>query len=480
LELFDLTIHETIDLLVKNEITPKELVDSYNQRIRQVDGKVKSYAEVLEEGARKTAEESAKGFSSGKPGSLAGVPHALKDNICTKNIKTTCSSNMLKEFNPPYNATVVEKLAAQGSPLLGKASMVEFDLASDMADSADLSRNPWDLNRLAGDGAAAAVAAGEAAFALGSDAIGQVRQPAAMCGVVGLKPTYGVVSRYGLVTVAPSLDQVGTITKDVTDCAIVMNVIAGHDPFDSTSLNYEVPDFTTVLIPDVKGFKIGVPKEYFDESVRLEVKDAVFKALDVFKSLGATWEEISMPHTKYSYSAGLIITAAEACSNLARMDGIQYGRYAEEYYDDLDELYKNTRGKGFGTEAKFNILFGTYVLRAEQYDEYYLKAQKVRTLIKQDFDQVFEKYDCLITPTLPVAGFDIGNNNSIYPGFCDIRAVSANLAGVPALTLPCGFADRLPVGLQLIGRSLGEATLIRAAYAFEQATNFHKDRPKLV
>jgi len=470
--------------MIKNkEISAVELTKAQLDRIEKVDQKVESYITVCHDEALKKAEEIQKKIDSGEINSpLAGIPMAIKDNICTKGVTTTCASRMLYNFVPPYNATVVEKLNSQGAVLVGKVNLDEFAMGGSTENSYfKKTKNPWDLERVPGGssgGSAAAVAAGEAVFALGSDTGGSIRQPASFCGVVGMKPTYGRVSRFGLVAFASSLDQIGPLTKDVTDCALVLNAITGHDPMDSTSADIEFPDYTKSLINDVKGMKIGIPEEYIGEGLNPEVKNAVMNAVKVFEQLGAQCETFSLPVTEYAIPAYYLISSAEASSNLARYDGIKYGFRAEKYTDLLD-LYKQTRSEGFGTEVKRRIMLGTYALSSGYYDAYYKKAQQVRTLIKNGFDKAFEKYDVIIGPTAPTTAYKIGEkvNNPLEMYLGDIYTVSVNIAGLPGMVIPCGMDSKgLPVGLQLIAKAFDEATLLRAAYTFEQNTEFHKNR----
>lgn len=483
MELYNLTAHELSDMIKNKEISAVELTKAQLDRIEKVDQKVESYITVCHDEALKKAEEIQKKIDSGEINSpLAGIPMAIKDNICTKGVTTTCASRMLYNFVPPYNATVVEKLNSQGAVLVGKVNLDEFAMGGSTENSYfKKTKNPWDLERVPGGssgGSAAAVAAGEAVFALGSDTGGSIRQPASFCGVVGMKPTYGRVSRFGLVAFASSLDQIGPLTKDVTDCALVLNAITGHDPMDSTSADIEFPDYTKSLINDVKGMKIGIPEEYIGEGLNPEVKNAVMNAVKVFEQLGAQCETFSLPVTEYAIPAYYLISSAEASSNLARYDGIKYGFRAEKYTDLLD-LYKQTRSEGFGTEVKRRIMLGTYALSSGYYDAYYKKAQQVRTLIKNGFDKAFEKYDVIIGPTAPTTAYKIGEkvNNPLEMYLGDIYTVSVNIAGLPGMVIPCGMDSKgLPVGLQLIAKAFDEATLLRAAYTFEQNTEFHKNR----
>lgn len=486
MELYQLTAHKLRDLLRKKEVSSVELTKSVLNRIDMVESKVNSYITRVEEEALKRAEAVDRKIADREALSdLAGIPMALKDNICTDGILTTCASNMLYNFKPPYNAAVANKLKAADAVLLGKTNMDEFAMGSSTENSyVKQTKNPYDLSRVPGGssgGSAAAVGAGEAVFALGSDTGGSIRQPAAFCGVVGMKPTYGAVSRFGLVAFASSLDQIGPLTKDVTDCALVLNEICGHDPMDSTSADIRYPDYTKALVNDVKGLKIGVPKEYIGEGISEEVRNSVLKALEVYKSLGAEYEEFSLAATEYALPAYYLIASAEASSNLARYDGIKYG-YRAEKFNDLIDLYNQTRSEGFGTEVKRRVMLGTYALSSGYYDAYYKKAQQVRTLIKQSFDEAFGKYDVIITPTTPTTAFRLEEKSAdpLEMYLADICTVSVNIAGLPGLVVPCGLDSQgLPVGMQLIGKGFDESTLLRAAYTFEQNTQHHKNRPSL-
>ena len=483
--LYKLTAHEAIDLIKKKEVKCQEVVESVLERIKQVEDKVKSYITITEqealENAKKIDEKIAKGEDVGV---LYGLPIALKDNLCTNGIKTTCASKILYNFVPPYDATVVKKLKENNMTLLGKLNMDEFAMGSSTENSAfHTTRNPWDLERVPGGssgGSAAAVAADEAFFTLGSDTGGSIRQPASLCGVVGMKPTYGRVSRFGLVAFASSLDQIGPLTKDVEDCALAMNIICGHDPYDATSAPIDVPDFTKALKNDVKGLKIGVPREYMEKGVNDEVKKAVEKALELLKSLGAQYEEFSIQIVEYALPTYYIIASSEASSNLARYDGIKYG-YRTQNYDDLIDLYKKTRSEGFGPEVKRRIMLGTYALSAGYYDAYYKKGLQVRTLIKRAFDEAFQKYDVIITPTSPTTAFKIGErvSNPLEMYMSDICTVPVNIAGLPAISIPCGFDSKgLPIGLQIIGKAFDEQTILRVAYTYEQNSGYRNLKPK--
>ncbi len=484
MELYYLTAHELSDLLNRKEISSEEATAAIIDRIEAVDGRVQAYltrtAEQALEEARAVDAARARGAALGP---LAGVPMALKDNLCTEGVRTTCSSRMLADWVPPYDATVVRRLKEAGAVMLGKLNMDEFAMGSSTENSRFYpTRNPWDLERVPGGssgGAVAAVAAGEAYYSLGSDTGGSIRQPASFCGVVGMKPTYGRVSRYGLVAFASSLDQIGPITRDVTDCALVLEAIAGHDPLDSTSADLPVPDYRSALKPEVKGLKIGVPREYFGAGMEPEVAAIVRRAIAKLEELGAVCEETSLPHTEYALPAYYLVAPAEASSNLARYDGVSYGLRVPG--KDIIEMYMNTRSEGFGPEVKRRIMLGTYALSSGYYDAYYLKALKVRTLIRRDFEAAFEKYDLLATPTSPTVAFRLGEKagDPLAMYLSDLCTIPVNMAGLPALSLPCGFSQGLPVGLQLIGRPFAEATLLQAAYAFEQSTEYHRRRPEL-
>jgi aspartyl-tRNA(Asn)/glutamyl-tRNA(Gln) amidotransferase subunit A len=478
----EMTAHELAGLLAKKELSSQELVEEQFKRIDAVEEKVKAYLTITRELALEQAsavDEKRKRGEQLSP--LAGIPMALKDNICTKGIKTTCASRMLENFVSPYDATVVERLRQADAVLLGKCNMDEFAMGSSTENSHFFdTRNPYDLTAVPGGssgGSAAAVAAGEAVFALGSDTGGSIRQPAAFCGVIGLKPTYGAVSRYGLAALASSMDQIGPLTRDMTDCALVMQAIYGHDPLDSTSAPGQVPDFTQALVNDVKGLRIGLPQEYLRGEIAPEVLAYFHKAVEKLEELGAVCEEVSLPHTEYALPTHQILMSAEASSNLARYDGVRFGLRVEG--EDVYSMYEKTRGEGFGEEVKRRILLGTFVLSSGQFDVYYLKALKMRTLIKQDFDQAFAKYDCLLTPTAPSVAFKFGRKKgdaqAMY--FSDVLVNPVNLAGVPALSIPFGMSEGLPVGLQLIGKAFGEETLLRVGYTLEQQTDLTRPYP---
>ena len=486
MELYQLTIHELHDMLKKGETTSEAITESVLSRIKAVDGKVKAYITVTEEVARAQAREADKRIKAGDTSSpLLGIPIAVKDNMCTDGIKTTCASKILGNFVPPYDATVVRNLKQAGYVLCGKPNMDEFAMGSSTENSGFfITKNPWDLDRIPGGssgGSAAAVAAGECIGSLGSDTGGSIRQPASCCGVVGLKPTYGRVSRFGLVAFASSLDQIGPITKDVIDAALLMNVISGHDEKDSTSANIPSPDYTRALKKDVKGMKIGLPKEYFIEGMDPAVEKAVKDAVKTLEGLGAKVVEVSLPHTDYAVATYYILATSEASSNLARYDGVKYG-YRTQSPKDLMDMYMKSRAEGFGPEVKRRIMLGTYALSAGYYDAYYKKGQQVRTLIKRDFDEAFKTVDVIATPTAPTAAFKIGEKSSdpLQMYLSDIFTISVNLAGIPGLSLPCGFTSgNLPIGLQLLGKHFDEGSILHAAFAYEQATEWHKKKPKL-
>jgi len=486
LTLNQLTAHEVINLIRKKKITAYEVMQDIFNQIDKVDNLIRAFLVLNKEEALKQSKEIDIKVKNGeKLPPLAGVAVAVKDIIVTRGTETTCGSKILKGFIPPYNATVINRLKEAGAIIIGKTNMDEFAMGSSTENSAfGPTHNPWDLERVPGGssgGSTAAVAADETFVALGTDTGGSIRQPASLCGMVGLKPTYGRVSRYGLVAYASSLDQIGPITKDVTDCALLMKVISGHDNMDSTSVNLEVPDYLKSCQEGIKDLKIGVPKEYFIEGIDPEVKDALDKALKVFEKLGAKIEEASLPHTEYSLPAYYLIATAEASSNLARYDGVQYG-YRVEDYEDLSFMYQRTRSKGFGSEVKRRIMLGTYALSSGYYDAYYLKAQKVRTLIKEDFDKAFEKYDILITPTSPTPAFKLKEKVSdpLTMYLSDIYTVPINLAGIPAISLNCGYSkSNLPIGLQIIGKHFSEETILRTAYNFEKHSDVEKKKPEM-
>ena len=479
-----LTAHAAKALLDRGEVSSYELTRAVLDRIHEVDDRVGAFVTVTADEALEQARQADRRIADGDAVPLTGVPVQVKDNMCTRGTLTTCSSRMLQSYVPPYDATVVARLRQEGAVIVGKGNLDEFAMGSSTENSAFFpTRNPWDLDRVPGGssgGPAAAVAAGECVFALGSDTGGSIRQPAALCGVVGLKPTYGLVSRYGLVAFASSLDQIGPLTGDVTDSALVLNAIAGHDSRDSTSIDYEVPDYTRALEDGVKGMRIGVPKEYFVEGLQPGVEEAVRTAIGVLEGLGARVEETSLPHTGHALAVYYIIAPSEASANLARYDGVKYGYSAPEAASMWDALDR-TRQDGFGPEVKRRIMLGTYALSAGYYDAYYLKAQRVRTLIAGEFRAAFEEFDVLVTPTSPSVAFRLGEKTAdpVQMYLNDVLTMPANIAGIPAISLPAGLADGLPVGLQLLAAPLREETLFQAAYAYEQATSWHRLRPEL-
>ena len=477
-EITSYTVHELKEKLDNKELTSEEITKAYINRINEKEKEVGAFVTLRTEEAEKEAK---KIDIEGRTGTYAGIPIGIKDNLCTKGVKTTCSSKMLENFVSPYDATVVEKLNNEGIISLGKLNMDEFAMGSSTENSRfHITRNPWNLNTVPGGssgGSAAAVAAELVPWALGSDTGGSIRQPASLCGVVGLKPTYGLVSRFGLVAFASSLDQVGPITKDVKDSAILLNIIAGHDEKDSTSANREKIDYTKSLEKDIKGLKIGVPKEFFGEGISEDVKEKLQEAIETYKALGAEIQEFSLDVAKYSLAAYYIIACAEASSNLGRFDGIRYGYRAEEF-NSLKELYVNSRTEGFGDEVKRRIILGTYVLSSGFYDAYYKKAQKVRTYVSNEFEKAFSKYDVLLTPVSPTTAFEIGSksNNPMEMYLADICTVSINIAGIPAISIPCGVDKKgMPVGMQLIGNKFEEEKILNAAYAFEQKIKFREN-----
>jgi aspartyl-tRNA(Asn)/glutamyl-tRNA(Gln) amidotransferase subunit A len=487
LKLYKFTISEIRDLLDRREVSVKDVVSSIYGRIDAVEEKVKAFITVTKDTAVKMADK-AQGkidlMETQSNKSILGIPLAIKDNMCTKGILTTCASKILYNFIPPYESTVTSRLIEHGYVLIGKTNMDEFAMGSSTENSGfHTTKNPWRLERIPGGssgGSAAAVASDECIAALGSDTGGSIRQPAALCGVVGLKPTYGRVSRYGLVAFASSLDQIGPITKNVMDSAILLNIISGHDPFDSTSAPVPLPDFTAVLGKDINGMRIGIPKEYFIEGMDKEVEESVKESIKKLELLGAIPVEVSLPHTGYAVAIYYVLATSEASSNLARYDGVKYG--FREKGKDLMDLYINTRAQGFGAEVKRRIMLGTYALSAGYYEAYYRKAQQVRTLIKKDFEDAFRKVDVILTPTSPTAAFEIGEKTAdpLQMYLSDIFTISVNLAGVPGVSIPCGFTSNdLPIGLQLIGKHFDEESILKVAYAYEQATDWHRRKPNL-
>ena len=481
MELYELTVHELMDKLNKKEITSEDITKSYVSRINEKEDNVEAFVTVLSEEAENKAKEIDQKIEKGEiTNKLAGIPIGIKDNICTKGIKTTCSSKMLEDFISPYDATVMDKINAENLITIGKLNMDEFAMGGSTENSYfKKTKNPWNLNKVPGGssgGSAAAVASQMVPWALGSDTGGSIRQPASFCGVVGLKPTYGLVSRYGLVAFASSLDQIGPITKDVRDSAILLNIIAGHDEKDSTSVEMPKKDYEKALTGNIKGLKIGVPKEFFGEGINEEVKKSLKQAIETYKELGAEVEEFSLDIAKYALATYYIIACAEASSNLGRFDGIRY-TYRAKDFKDLKDLYKKTRSEGFGAEVKRRIILGTYVLSSGYYDAYYKKAQQVRTLVMNEFNKGFEKYDVILTPTAPTVAFGIGekSNNPLEMYLADICTVSINIAGLPGISVPCGIdSEGMPIGMQLIGNRFQEGTILNAAYSFEQEYKFRE------
>ena len=484
MELYEYTVHELVEKLEKGEVTSVEITKSYFDRIKEKDPLVKAYVSTMEEEAMAKAKEIDEKRNAGEPVSkFAGIPIGIKDNMCITGTKTTCSSKMLENFVAPYNATVIEKLNKEDLVYLGKLNMDEFAMGGSTENSAFFkTTNPWDLERVPGGssgGSAAAVAADMAPWTLGSDTGGSIRQPASLCGVVGLKPTYGLVSRYGLVAFASSLDQIGPITKDVTDAAMLLNLIAGHDEKDSTSMDLEVKDYTKALVNDVKGMRIGLPKEYLGEGINEEVKNAILEVAKKYEEMGAIVEDCSFEVGQYATSVYYIIACAEASSNLGRFDGIRYG-YRSENFDNLKNIYKNSRSEGFGEEVKRRIMLGTYVLSSGYYDAYYKKAQKVRTVITDAYNELFGKYDLLLTPTSPTTAFKIGEkcNNPVEMYLADICTVPVNIGGLPGMSVPCAIDSKgLPIGFQLLAKPFDEEKIIKAAYSYEQNSNFRENKP---
>ena len=477
----EMTAEEIGKAYREKTLTVPEVVKAFLNNIEKEDEKIKAYITVCKEEALKKADEVQAMFDGGKEmGPLAGIPIAIKDNICTKGVRTTCASKMLENFIPPYDASVMKKIEEANAIILGKTNMDEFAMGGSTENSAFfITKNPVNLGKVPGGssgGSAAAVAGKMAPISLGSDTGGSIREPASFCGIVGMKPTYGLVSRYGLVAFASSLDQIGPFSKTVRDNAVLLTAIAGHDEMDSTSANVENKDYEKALVNDVKGLKIGVPKEYFGEGINEEVRASLEKAIEKYKELGAEVEECSLPVTEYALPTYYIIACAEASSNLGRYDGIRYG-YRTKNFESLKDIYRNSRTEGFGDEVKRRIILGTYVLSSGYYDAYYKKAQKVRTLVKKGFEEAFEKYDVLLTPTVPTVAFDIGSKskNPLEMYMTDILTVSINIAGVPAISIPCGKdSSGMPIGMQLIAKHFNEETLYRAAYTFEQNMEVQK------
>ncbi len=479
MEITELTVHELQEKIKSKELTITQITKAYVDRIQDKEKDVNAFITTLTDEAIEKSKEIEEKINNGEEVSnLAGIPIGIKDNICTKGIKTTCASKMLENFVAPYDATIIEKINSEGLINLGKLNMDEFAMGSSTEHSAlKATKNPWNLNTVPGGssgGSAAAVSANMVPWALGSDTGGSIRQPASLCGVVGLKPTYGLVSRYGLVAFASSLDQIGPITKDVMDSAILLNLLVGRDERDTTSLDTPKVDYVDCLKNDVKGLKIGIPKEFYAEGLNEEVRASLNNAIEKYKELGAEVEEFSLDIAKYSLAAYYIIACAEASSNLGRFDGIRYG-YRTKNYESLEDIYVNSRSEGFGDEVKRRIILGTYVLSSGYYDAYYKKAQQVRTLVKNEFDKAFEKYDVIITPTSPVVAFEAGtkSKNPLEMYLADICTVSVNVAGLPGISIPCGVdSNGLPIGMQIIGNRFCEGTILNTAYTFEQAIKF--------
>ena len=482
-DLHQLTISQAHKLLKEKKLSSVELTKASLANLDKVESKVRACVTTCQDVALEQAKEADKAISSGKIKPLTGIPALIKDVICTRGIKTTCSSKILENFVPPYDATVINKLKNENTVILGKTNMDEFAMGSSTENSAFFpTRNPWDIDRVPGGssgGSAAAIATDEAIYALGSDTGGSIRQPAGFCSVVGLKPTYGRVSRFGLVAFASSLDQIGPITKDVADCALVLNTIAGHDPQDSTSAPQPVPDYTKSLNQDIKNLRIGIPKEYFVEGMQPEVRASIEAAIKKLQEMGAKVDwEASLSLTRYALAVYYIIAPSEASANLARYDGVKYG-FSYQDTTNMWEAMEKTKQFGFGAEVKRRIMLGTYALSAGYYDAYYLKAQKVRTLIIREFKEAFQKYDALVTPTSPTVPFKLGEkvDDPVQMYLSDVCTLPINIAGLPAISIPAGFADGLPIGLQIIGKPFDEETILHIAYAYEQATDWHNKKP---
>jgi aspartyl-tRNA(Asn)/glutamyl-tRNA(Gln) amidotransferase subunit A len=480
-----LTTSQAHQLLKERKISAVELTRAILTHLAKMEDKVQACVTTCEDVALEQAKEADKAISSGKIKPLTGIPALIKDVICTRGIKTTCSSKILENFVPPYDATVIEKLKSSNAVILGKTNMDEFAMGSSTENSAFFpTRNPWDLDRVPGGssgGSAVAVSTDEAIYALGSDTGGSIRQPAGFCSVVGLKPTYGRVSRFGLVAFASSLDQIGPITKNVADCALVLNAIAGHDPQDSTSAPNPVPDYTKSLNQDIKNLRIGIPREYFVEGMQPEVRTSIEAAIKTLQELGAKVDwNVSLPLTKYALAVYYIIAPSEASANLARYDRVKYG-FSYRDTTNMWEAMEKTKQFGFGAEVKRRIMLGTYALSAGYYDAYYLKAQKVRTLIIREFKDAFEKYDALVTPTSPTVPFKLGEkvDDPMQMYLSDVCTLPINIAGLPAISVPAGFADGLPIGMQIIGKPFDEETILHIAFAYEQATDWHKRKPPI-
>jgi len=485
MEPYEWTIHQAHEKLKDKHISSRELTESVLSRIEAVEPRIKAFITLTPEAALEQARKADEEIARGRIRPLTGIPLAVKDVISTRGVRTTCASKMLENYVPPYDATVMTRLQAEGAVIVGKTNMDEFAMGSSTENSAfHPTRNPWNPEYVPGGssgGSAAAVAAGECLGAVGSDTGGSVRQPASFCGVVGMKPTYGRVSRYGLIAYASSLDQIGPLTRDVFDCALMMNALCGYDRKDSTSVDRAVPDFREVLGRDIRGLILGCPKEYLTEGLDPEVERAVREAMTTFEQLGARCREISLPHTEYAVAVYYIIAMAEASSNLARYDGVKYG-FRDGQGRSLMEMYQRTRSNGFGSEVLRRIMLGTYVLSAGYYEAYYRKASQVRTLILQDFQKAFAECDLILCPVAPTPAFRLGEKTAdpLKMYLTDIYTISANLTGIPGLSLPCGYSgEGLPIGLQILGNHFGEETIIRAAFAFEEATDHHRRRPPL-
>ena len=485
MDIVGLTVHEARTLLDSRKVSAVELARASLDRIGAVEERVKAFVTVTEVLALSHAREADRRIAEGNAAPLTGIPMQLKDNMTTRGVTTTCSSRMLQDFVPPYDSTVTQRLFNQSAVLVGKGNLDEFAMGSSTENSAFFpTRNPWDLERVPGGssgGPAAAVAASECVYSLGSDTGGSIRQPASLCGVVGLKPTYGLVSRYGLVAFASSLDQIGPITKDVTDCALVLNAIAGHDPKDSTSLKVDVPDYTGALGRDLRGLRIGVPTEYFVDGMESEVERSTRHSIALLESLGAEVVETSLPHTAYALAVYYILAPSECSANLARYDGVKYG-FSDRDSDSMWEALEQTRGRGFGPEVKRRIMLGTYALSAGYYDAFYLKAQQVRTIIRREFDTAFEEFDAIVSATSPTTAFRLGEKTQdpLRMYLSDVLTLPANIAGIPGMSVPAGLSeDGLPIGFQILAKPLGESTIFRIAHAFEQASGCCGQTPPL-
>ncbi len=482
---YEMTAAEAADRIKSQELSAEEYIASLLERVHQVDEKIHAFVTVIEEAKRKARDVDRRVRRREKLGFLAGVALAVKDNISTRGVRTTCSSRMLKDYFPPYDATVLEKLKTCDAIIIGKTNMDEFAMGTTTETSYfGTTHNPWDSQKVPGGssgGSAAAVVADEASLALGSDTGGSIRCPASYCSTVGLKPTYGLVSRFGLISYANSLEQIGPLTKTVHDCALLLSALCGHDPRDTTSASIPPMDYTAFLQSNTEGLRIGVPTEFLGEGVEDEVKKTVWTAIHKFESLGVSYEELSLPSMSYALAAYYVVAMSEASSNLARYDGIRYGCRNRKDEGDWPTVYAKNRRRGFGPEVRRRLILGTYALSAGYYDQYYLKALKVRTLIRRDFEKALREYDVLVGPTMPLLPFDIGEkiDDPLTLYTCDVLTVPANLTGNPAISIPCGFSKGLPIGLQMIGRPFDEGTILRAAYAFEQNTDHHERRPSI-